>query len=122
MWWREGDRHRRTLGYKVTGYHLSVSTDYVFDGTRPPYRPDDAPNPLNAYGRSKLDGERALLRSGAQACVLRLPLLYGPVIDWGESAGANPTPAIGGPSRGVPPAAAGAWGDPCRPVTPCVAG
>merc|ERR1719336_2110856 len=30
-----------------------VSTDYVFDGTRPPYAVESAPNPLNEYGRQK---------------------------------------------------------------------
>jgi dTDP-4-dehydrorhamnose reductase len=52
------------------------------------------PSPLNAYGRSKLEGERVLLGSGACACVLRLPLLYGPVIDVNESAVTSLTPAI----------------------------
>src|SRR5512144_3135123 len=38
-----------------------VSTDYVFDGQQStPYVESDAPNPLSAYGRSKLAGERAL--------------------------------------------------------------
>ena len=64
---------------------ISISTDYVFDGTSPPYLPDDAPAPLNAYGRSKLDGERALLASDPMSCVLRLPLLFGPFTD-----GTNP--------------------------------
>lgn len=80
---------------KSTGaWVLSISTDYVFDGTRPPYYPDAATFPLNAYGRSKLEGERALLDSGARACVLRLPLLYGSVIDWNESAVTSLIPAI----------------------------
>lgn len=41
---------------------LYISTDYVFDGRNPPYGEDDAPNPLNVYGRSKLEGERETLR------------------------------------------------------------
>ncbi|WP_213761866.1 SDR family oxidoreductase [Caballeronia sp. dw_19] len=100
---------------------LSISTDYVFDGTRPPYQPDDAPNPLNAYGRSKLDGEQTLLRSSAQSCVLRLPLLYGPVIDWGESAVTSLMPAIVESSRGPEPAVMDAWATRYPTFTPDVA-
>lgn len=51
---------------------LHISTDYVFDG-RPgrAWREEDAPAPLNAYGRSKLAGERAVLDAGAMAVVVR---------------------------------------------------
>lgn len=73
---------------------LSISTDYVFDGSAPPYRIDDAPAPLNAYGRSKLEGERALAQATDLGCVLRLPLLFGPVLDWSESAVTSLVPAI----------------------------
>ncbi len=106
---------------QIGAWVLSISTDYVFDGTRPPYQPDDAPNPLNAYGRSKLDGERALLRSGAQSCVLRLPLLYGPVIDWSESAVTSLAPAIVESARGGPPAVMDAWATRYPTFTPDVA-
>lgn len=51
---------------------LHVSTDYVFDGRGPaPYSPESAPSPLNVYGESKLQGERALLESNPSAAVIR---------------------------------------------------
>ena len=51
---------------------LHVSTDYVFDGsgTRP-WRPDDAPAPLNAYGRTKLAGEEGVRAAGGPHAILR---------------------------------------------------
>ena len=57
---------------------LVLSTDYVFDGTKGrPYDEDDTPNPISAYGRSKLEGERlALQYSGA--VVIRPSTLFGP--------------------------------------------
>lgn len=71
---------------KATGaLLLYISTDYVFDGTQPPYSVDAAPNPLNYYGRSKLAGEAAALASGARVCILRVPILYGPVESLEES-------------------------------------
>ncbi|MGF6569744.1 dTDP-4-dehydrorhamnose reductase [Paraburkholderia sp. GAS333] len=73
---------------------LSISTDYVFDGTHPPYQHDSTPAPLNAYGHSKLEGERALIETTSLGCVLRLPLLYGPVVSWAESAVTSLVPAI----------------------------
>ena len=62
-----------------------ISTDYVFDGSRPPYRPGDATHPLNAYGQSKLDGERAVQAAACDAVVLRVPILYGEVETLDES-------------------------------------
>lgn len=68
------------------GRTLYISTDYVFDGTQPPYLPDSIPNPLNAYGLSKRCGELAVLDAGPGTAVLRLPLLFGPTDDLAESA------------------------------------
>ncbi|KAI8140380.1 RmlD-like substrate binding domain-containing protein [Fennellomyces sp. T-0311] len=63
-----------------------ISTDYVFDGTSPPYQVDDKPNPLNFYGKSKLGGEEAVREVDPQAVILRVPVLYGETEYNGESA------------------------------------
>lgn len=40
---------------------LYISTDYVFDGDKSPYKETDEPTPINEYGRLKLLGEKAVL-------------------------------------------------------------
>jgi dTDP-4-dehydrorhamnose reductase len=103
---------------------LSISTDYVFDGAHPPYRHDALPSPLNAYGRSKLEGERALTETTGFGCVLRLPLLYGPIVDWAESAVTTLVPAIAASannSSGAKAATMDAWAIRYPTFTPDVA-
>ncbi|XP_065058686.1 methionine adenosyltransferase 2 subunit beta-like [Rhopilema esculentum] len=71
---------------KEGAFTLYISTDYVFDGTSPPYKPTDKPNPLNKYGQSKLEGENATLKYLPNCGVLRVPILYGPIEYLQESA------------------------------------
>ena len=54
---------------------VTFSTDYVFDGRkRTPYVESDGPNPMSAYGRTKLHAEAA---SGPNAWILRTSWLFG---------------------------------------------
>jgi dTDP-4-dehydrorhamnose reductase len=64
---------------KKTGVLMvHYSTDYIFDGTKSsPYVETDAPNPLGAYGRSKLEGDQAVKASGADHLIFRLCWVYG---------------------------------------------
>jgi dTDP-4-dehydrorhamnose reductase len=60
------------------GALVHFSTDYVFDGAkRGPYFENDRPNPLSAYGRSKLEGEQAIRASGVPHLILRTSWVYG---------------------------------------------
>jgi dTDP-4-dehydrorhamnose reductase len=63
------------VGAKV----LYVSTDYVFDGKKGgPYTESDEPAPLNAYGRTKLAGERATALATGHSFIVRSSWLFGP--------------------------------------------
>ncbi len=57
---------------------IYISTDYVFDGRgTTPWKPEDQTGPLNAYGRSKLDGEAAVRSTLDQYFIVRTSWLYG---------------------------------------------
>jgi dTDP-4-dehydrorhamnose reductase len=58
---------------------VHVSTDYVFDGRKAvPYDEEDAPAPLNVYGRSKLEGEIAVRTNHPAAVIVRTSSVYSP--------------------------------------------
>jgi dTDP-4-dehydrorhamnose reductase len=57
---------------------VHYSTDYVFDGAKDgAYEEDDATNPLNVYGKSKLAGEQAIAASGCAHLIFRTSWVYG---------------------------------------------
>ncbi|MEE9336681.1 MAG: dTDP-4-dehydrorhamnose reductase [Methylococcaceae bacterium] len=62
---------------KLNALLVHYSTDYVFDGTKvTPYTEKDVPNPINAYGRTKLAGELAVQSSGCDYLILRTSWVY----------------------------------------------
>lgn len=66
-------REAKNMGAALIHY----STDYVFDGTKGrPYIETDQPNPLNVYGKSKLAGEKEILRTGVACLIFRTAWVY----------------------------------------------
>ncbi len=69
----------KQVGAKLIHY----STDYVFDGQgTSPYTTDHPTAPVNAYGQSKLNGERLTQESGCDHLLIRTSWLYAP---WGKN-------------------------------------
>jgi dTDP-4-dehydrorhamnose reductase len=56
---------------------IFVSTDYVFDGKNGFYTEEDAPNPLNVYAETKLEGERVVAKRCGDYAVARTSVIYG---------------------------------------------
>jgi dTDP-4-dehydrorhamnose reductase len=70
-----GTRHVAEGARRVGAWLCYLSTDYVFDGTKPePYVEWDTPNPVSVYGRSKLGGEREL---GSDTTIVRTSWVCG---------------------------------------------
>jgi len=63
----------RSEGVKL----VSLSTDYVFDGTAGPYSEDDSPHPVSHYGRTKWEAENAVLSILEDFVIARTAVLYG---------------------------------------------
>jgi dTDP-4-dehydrorhamnose reductase len=67
-------QYTKELGIPLVHY----STNYVFDGVRGEYAEADAPSPLSAYGRSKLEGEQLVAENGGQWYIVRTAVIFGP--------------------------------------------
>jgi dTDP-4-dehydrorhamnose reductase len=75
----EGARNVALACREAGAAMVFVSTNEVFDGEKgAPYTEEDATNPLNAYGRSKLAGEQAVRETLPQHYIVRTSWLYGP--------------------------------------------
>jgi dTDP-4-dehydrorhamnose reductase len=73
-----GTRNIAIAAREVDAKLFYISTDYVFDGTKPePYREYDNPNPQTIYGKSKLLGEEFVKGQLTEFFILRIAWLYG---------------------------------------------
>lgn len=70
----------RIIKERPSIYLMHFSTDFVFNGRKiGAYTEEDAADPLNVYGRSKLEGEQALLGLNLEKfCIVRTAWLFGP--------------------------------------------
>jgi dTDP-4-dehydrorhamnose reductase len=66
------------LARKNNIYVIHISTDFVFDGEKEsPYLETDKPNPINIYGKSKLEGETLLMKNHNNFAIIRVQWTYG---------------------------------------------
>ncbi len=74
-----GPAHLARAAAKRKAFLVHFSSDYVFDGQKENglYAEDDAANPLNEYGKSKLTGENAVLEEAGKSLVFRLSWVFG---------------------------------------------
>lgn len=64
---------------------VHVSTDFVFDGKEGPLDESAVPDPVNYYGKSKLEGERIVLAGKCSSAIVRTVLVYGVTSDMSRS-------------------------------------
>ncbi len=74
----EGPAHLGRLCFQRGMRLIHLSTDYVFDGKKgSPYTEEDLCAPVNVYGQSKHEGEKALLQELPTGCIVRTSWLFG---------------------------------------------
>lgn len=74
----EGPKNLANLANKIGALIVHYSTDYVFDGTKDDYyTEEDEPNPLSIYGKSKLEGERAIMSETENYLIFRVSWVFG---------------------------------------------
>lgn len=72
-----GPRNLANAASTVQAKMIQISTDYVFNGlSYLPLKETDVIDPIGVYGQTKVDGEKAVLQSGADAIVIRTSWLY----------------------------------------------
>lgn len=73
-----GVKNLALLASEINSILIHFSTDYVFNGLgSKPWKENDIPDPLNIYGKSKLEGENLLIKNHNKYFIFRISWLYG---------------------------------------------
>lgn len=78
-------KHLAELSSELTFHLVHLSTDFIFDGTKPMYTETDEAKPLSYYGWSKLEAEKMVVEHAKSWSILRTILVYGQVADMSRS-------------------------------------
>jgi dTDP-4-dehydrorhamnose reductase len=73
----EGTVHLLVNAEVFQSFFVFISTDFVFDGSTGMYKEEDERNPVNYYGRTKIEAEDAVMEYAYDWCVVRTVLVYG---------------------------------------------
>jgi dTDP-4-dehydrorhamnose reductase len=74
----QGSKNLSLISKTLNAVYIYFSTDYVFSGeNKKPYTENDTPKPINSYGYTKFEGEKAALLNNPKSYVLRISWLYG---------------------------------------------
>lgn len=73
----EGTQNIIKAAKGVNAKIIFISSNAVYDGVNPPYDETIIPNPVDVYGKTKLEGEKEIFKSGLDFCILRLITMYG---------------------------------------------
>ena len=58
------------------GMFIQISSDYVFNGKAGPYDEEDIPDPINVYGRTKLDSDKFVMQYQNSWCIVRTNVVF----------------------------------------------
>lgn len=83
----EGTQNIISAAKKVNARIIFLSSNAIFDGDNPPYDEGSIANPIDIYGKTKVEGEKLIKESNLKFCILRLMTMYG----WPQKGGrSNP--------------------------------
>lgn len=73
----EGTQNIIKAAKQINAKIIFLSSNAIYDGTKPPYDEKDTPNPIDIYGKTKVEGENLIIKSNLNYCILRLITMYG---------------------------------------------